>query len=176
MSILDILIIPDKRLKYKSSKVFNFDNDLKNTVKDLFDTLYDSGNGIGLAAPQVGITKQIVVIDLKEDGEKRPRIFINPRIIKFSETKAVNEEGCLSIPGYYGDVERYKTIEVEWFDMNGEINRGEFNGLLSICIQHEIDHLNGILFVDYLSSLKKRRAYEKVKKNIKKNNERVESS
>lgn len=171
MSVLDILIIPDKRLKHKSSKVLDFDKNLKNTVKDLFDTLYASGNGIGLAAPQVGIEKQIIVIDLKENGEKYPRTFINPKIVEFSETKAINEEGCLSIPGYYADVERYETIQIEWFDVNGKKNKDKFNGLLSICMQHEIDHLNGILFIDYLSNLKKRRAYEKVKKNIKKQND-----
>ena len=176
MSVLDILIIPNKRLKHKSSKVLSFDINLKNTVKDLFDTLYASGNGIGLAAPQVGIEKQIIVIDLKEDGEKCPRTFINPKIVEFSETKALNEEGCLSIPGYYAEVERYKTVDIEWFDINGKINKYKFDGLLSICIQHESDHLNGILFIDYLSNLKKRRAYEKVKKNLKKKNDSGESN
>ncbi len=176
MSILDILIIPDKRLKHKSSKVLSFDNNLKNMVKDMFDTLYASGNGIGLAAPQVGIKKQIIVIDLKEDGKKYPRTFINPKVVEFSKVKAINEEGCLSIPGYYADVERYETVEVEWFDVEGDIKKEKFDGLLSICIQHEIDHLNGILFIDYLSNLKKRRAYDKVKKNLKKNNERADSN
>ena len=176
MSVLDILVIPDKRLKHKSSKVQSFDNNLKNTVKDMFDTLYASGNGIGLAAPQVGIKKQIIVIDLKEDGIKFPRTFINPKVVKVSDLKAINEEGCLSIPGFYANVERYETVEIEWFDIKGEIKKEKFDGLLSICIQHEIDHLNGILFIDYLSNLKKRRAHEKVKKNLKKNNERVNSN
>tara|TARA_Y100000991_G_C21771758_1_gene263369 strand:- start:40 stop:558 length:519 start_codon:yes stop_codon:yes gene_type:complete len=171
MSVLDILTIPDKRLKYKSSEVEIFDNKLETIVKDMFDTLYSSGNGIGLAAPQVGITKRIVVIDLKDDGKPSPIVFINPRITESSDENEINEEGCLSIPGYYANVKRPKIVSIEWFDLSGKKNKKKFSGLLSICIQHEIDHLNGILFIDYLSNLKRRRALEKVKK-IKKNHEK----
>ena len=171
MSVLEILTIPDKRLKCKSSEVKFFDNNLKIIIEDMFDTLKDSGNGIGLAAPQVGIKKRIVVIDLKEKNKSSPVIFINPIILKKSSEKSSNEEGCLSIPGYYADVERAKEVEVEWLDLKGKKNKKIFSGLFSICIQHEIDHLNGILFIDYLSSLKKKRAIEKVKKFKKKKNE-----
>ena len=137
----------------------------------MFDTLNDSGNGIGLAAPQVGVKKRIVIVDLKENNKSSPVIFINPVIIKESRERAVNEEGCLSIPGYYAEVERAKEVDVEWYDLEGEKVTKTFSGLFSICIQHEIDHLDGILFIDYLSRLKRRRANEKVKKFQKKKNE-----
>ena len=173
MSVLEILTIPDKRLKHKSSEVENFDKSLEKIVKDLFDTLYSSGNGIGLAAPQVGIKKRIVVIDLKEEGKSVPISFINPKIIFSSDENSVNEEGCLSIPGYYAEIKRPNVVEVEWTDLDGKKNKDKLTGLMSICIQHEIDHLDGILFIDYLSNLKKKRAQEKVKK-YKKNNEKTE--
>ena len=172
MSVLEILTIPDKRLKHKSSDVEIFDNKLRETVKDLYDTLYASGNGIGLAAPQVGIEKRIIVIDIKQDGEPSPITFINPKIIFSSEENDINEEGCLSIPGYYADVKRPRMVEVEWSNLKGKKFKKRLTGLISICIQHEIDHLNGILFIDYLSNLKRRRAYEKVKKIQKKINEK----
>ncbi len=171
MALLEILTIPDPRLKHKSSKVQLFDKELKNIVKDMYETLYASGNGIGLAAPQVNITKRIVVIDLKEDGKSVPMTFINPSIKVFSEDKFINQEGCLSVPEYYAEVERSKEVLVEWFDESGETHERKFSGLLSICIQHEIDHLDGILFIDHLSSLKRRMALQKMKKlkNKKKN-------
>ncbi len=171
MSVLEILTIPDQRLKHKSSEVKLFDINLKKIVKDMFDTLNDSGNGIGLAAPQVGVKKRIVIVDLKENNKSSPVIFINPVIIKESRERLVNEEGCLSIPGYYAEVERAKEVDVEWYDLEGEKVTKTFSGLFSICIQHEIDHLDGILFIDYLSKLKRRRANEKVKKFQKKKNE-----
>ena len=174
MSVLDILIIPDKRLKYKSTNVEAFDDYLGNVVKDMFDTLVASGNGIGLAAPQVGINKRIVVIDLKEDGKSNPMTLVNPKIISSSSECLINEEGCLSIPGYYANVKRPSEIEVEWCDLKGNKKKKKCSGLLSVCIQHEIDHLDGILFIDYLSKLKKNRAFEKVKKIRKKNNEESE--
>ena len=168
MATLEILTIPDTRLKHKSIKVENFDGDLKKTIRDMFETLYASGNGIGLAAPQVGIKKRIVVIDIKKDDVSNPIAFINPKIIKFSNEKFINEEGCLSVPEYYADVERAKEVEVEWFDNEGKKNK-TFTGLMSICIQHEIDHLDGILFIDYLSKLKRKLVIDKLKKIKKKN-------
>ena len=156
MTTLEILTIPDPRLKHKSSIVDNFDSDLRQVIKDMYETLYASGNGIGLAAPQVGIKKRIVVIDLKENGESSPITFINPKIKNFSEEKFINEEGCLSVPEYYADVERSKEVEVEWFNERGEKTIQKMTGLMSICIQHEIDHLDGVLFIDYLSKLKKK--------------------
>ena len=116
MTVLRILTIPDPRLKHKSIEVENFDSDLQEIVKNMYDTLYASGNGIGLAAPQVGIKKRIIVIDLKVDGKSDPITFINPEVIKFSDEKFINEEGCLSVPEYYAEVERSKEVEVKWFD------------------------------------------------------------
>ena len=171
MTILKILTIPDPRLKHKSSNIEVFDKELKTIVKNMYETLYASGNGIGLAAPQVDIRKRIVVIDLKEDGKSSPITFINPRIIKFSDEKFVNQEGCLSVPEYYAEVERAKEVEVEWFDDVGVKYKKNLSGLMSICIQHEVDHLDGILFVDHLSTLKRKMAIQKIKKskkNIKK--------
>ncbi len=169
MAVLEILTIPDHRLKHKSSKVEIFDKNLTSIIKNLFETLYASGNGIGLAAPQVNIHQRIVVMDLKENGESSPRIYINPKILKFSAEKSKNEEGCLSIPEFYAEIERPSRIEVEWFDEKGKRSQESMEGLLSICMQHEIDHLNGILFIDYLSSLKKKMALQKINKK-KKNN------
>ena len=167
MTILKILTIPDPRLKHKSSDIEVFDKELKKTVKDMYETLYSSGNGIGLAAPQVDIRKRIVVIDLNEDGKSSPITFINPKIIKFSDEKFINQEGCLSVPEYYADVERAKEVEVEWFDDSGVKYKKKLSGLLSICIQHEIDHLDGILFIDHLSVLKRKMAIQKIKKTKK---------
>ena len=164
MATLEILTIPDPRLKRKSLDVDSFDSSLKKTINNMFETLYSTGNGIGLAAPQVGILKRVVVIDLKKDGNLSPLTFVNPKILSFSNEKSLNEEGCLSIPEYYAEVERPNEVEVEWFDETGKKFSKKMSGLLSICIQHEIDHLNGILFIDYLSKLKRKLALEKVKK------------
>ena len=164
MTILNILTIPDPRLKHKSQIVENFDKNLRQTVSNMYDTLYDSGNGIGLAAPQVNIKKRIVVIDLKVDGVSQPLTFINPVITNFSEEKFINQEGCLSVPEYFADVKRSKEITLEWYDVDGKVNKKSFSGLLSICIQHEIDHLDGILFIDHLTSLKRKMAIQKIKK------------
>ena len=167
MTILKILTIPDPRLKHKSSNVESFDKELKKTVKNMFETLYASGNGLGLAAPQVDIRKRIVVIDLNENGKSSPITFINPKIIKLSDEKFINQEGCLSVPEYYADVERAKEVEVEWHDDIGVKYKKNLSGLLSICIQHEIDHLDGILFIDHLSALKRKMAIQKIKKTKK---------
>ena len=168
MSVLEILTAPDPRLKHKCSVVDSFDKNLSKIVEDMYDTLYKSENGIGLAAPQVGITKRIIVMDLKEDGKSLPRTFVNPRILKFSSKKFVNEEGCLSIPNYFAEIERSTEVEVEWFDIQGNKMKEKFSGLMSICMQHEVDHLNGILFIDYLSSIKRKMALQKSKKSKKK--------
>ncbi len=164
MAVLQILTIPDPRLKYKSINVENFDKNLEKIINDMFDTLSASGNGIGLAAPQVNIHQRIIVMDLREDEKSNPQIFINPRIIKFSSEKNINEEGCLSIPEFYAEVERPSKIEVEWFDSKGKKLKKKMTGLLSICMQHEIDHLNGVLFIDHISKLKKKMVLQKFKK------------
>ena len=137
----------------------------------MYETLYASGNGIGLAAPQVNIRKRIVVIDLKNDDKPSPITFVNPIITKFSEEKFLNQEGCLSVPEYYADVERSKEVEVEWFDESGKKIKRKLSGLLSICIQHEIDHLDGILFIDHLSALKRKMAVQKIRKTRRKEKE-----
>ena len=164
MAVLKILTIPDPRLKYKSINVENFDKNLEKIINDMFDTLNASGNGIGLAAPQVNIHQRIIVMDLREDEKSNQQIFINPKIIKFSSEKNINEEGCLSIPEFYAEVERPSKIEVEWFDSKGKKLKKEMTGLLSICMQHEIDHLNGVLFIDHISKLKKKMVLQKFKK------------
>ncbi|MDC3091452.1 peptide deformylase [Rickettsiales bacterium] len=169
MSLLKILTIPDPRLKHKSLEVKAFNNETNIIVKDMYETLYDSGNGIGLAAPQVGILKRIVVIDLKEENISKQITLINPKILNKSNDTFINEEGCLSVPEYYAEVERSREIEYEWYNQSGKRNKSSADGLLSICIQHEIDHLNGILFIDYLSSLKRKMALEKLNR-IKKRN------
>ena len=171
MAVLEILTIPDPRLKHKSSKIDFFDVKLKKIVKDMYETLYASGNGIGLAAPQVNIRKRIVVIDLKNDDKPSPITFVNPIITKFSEEKFLNQEGCLSVPEYYADVERSKEVKVEWFDESGNKIKRKLSGLLSICIQHEIDHLDGILFIDHLSALKRKMAVQKIRKTRRKEKE-----
>lgn len=169
MTKLKILTIPNPRLKHKSLEVKSFDKNLSIKIQDMFETLEASGNGIGLAAPQVGILERIVVIDLKEDDVSIPITLINPKILYKSEETFINEEGCLSVPEYFAEVTRSKEIEYEWFDESGKKYLSKANGLLSICIQHEIDHLNGILFVDHLSALKRKLALEKLKKLKNKN-------
>ena len=172
MAVLQILTIPDPRLKYKSINVKNFDKNLEKIINDMFDTLYASGNGIGLAAPQVNIHQKIIVMDLREDEKSNPRIFINPRIIKFSSEKNINEEGCLSIPDTFIEIERPKICEVEYIDINGKKKNLKCDGLLSTCLQHEINHLDGKLIIDHLSKLKKDIIIKKISK-LQKNPDRI---
>ena len=169
MDTFNIITIPNPKLKLKSEVVKTFDKELRNIVFKLFHTLYATGNGIGLAAPQVSILKRIVVIDIKDNEKSNPITMVNPKILKKSEDKHINQEGCLSIPSYYANIERSKRIEVEWFDEFGEKKTQNVEGLLSICIQHEVDHLDGVLFTDYLSPLKRKMALEKVLKYNKNN-------
>ena len=169
MTLLKIITIPDSRLKTKSNKIDNFDSELKKDIKNMYETLYESDNGIGLAAPQVGLLKRLIVIDLKEDNKSNPLTLINPKILNKSDEKFINQEGCLSIPGYYADIERSQKIEYQYYEENGNKKKTTAEGLLSICIQHEIDHLDGVLFIDYLSKLKRKMALEKVLKTKNKN-------
>ena len=170
MPTLQIITLPNPLLKEKSEDIEVFDQNLKSIIRNMYDTLYSSGNGIGLAAPQVGIMKRIVVIDIKEKDKSNPITFINPKIIKRSKETFINEEGCLSIPDFFANVQRYKEVEVEWLNVNGDLESEKYNGLMSICIQHEIDHLNGVLFIDHLSKIKRKMAVEKVLKQKKKKN------
>ena len=151
--VLKLFTYPDPLLKEISKEVTDFSKELKSLTDDMFKTMYEN-SGIGLAAPQVGILKRIVVIDLQEDDKKVPLIFINPQIIEACGSTTF-EEGCLSVPGYHEVVKRKKDITVKFQDLEGKEQVINATGLLAICLQHEIDHLSGILFVDQISQLKK---------------------
>jgi peptide deformylase len=164
MAIRDILVIPDKELRLVSRKVEAIDDGIRKLVEDMFETMYDAP-GIGLAAIQIGEPVRVVTMDLaKKDDEKEPRVFINPEIVWSSEEKSVHEEGCLSIPEYYEEVERPAQVKVKYLDLDGKEHEEQADGLLATCIQHEIDHLNGVLFIDHLSKLKRDRVIKKYTK------------
>lgn len=164
MSIKPLVLLPDPLLRQVSKPVESFDADLRKFSADMLDTMYDAP-GIGLAAIQVGAPVQMLVIDLaKEDEPKAPQIYVNPRILWSSEERNVYEEGCLSIPDYYAEVERPKQVRVSYLDIEGKSHEVEADGLLATCMQHEIDHLNGVLFIDYISRLKREMVVKKFKK------------
>ena len=161
MAARDILILPDKRLRLVSKPVAKIDAATKRLVEEMFETMYDAP-GIGLAAIQIGEPRRIVTMDLaKKDEPKEPQVFINPEIVWSSEEKATYEEGCLSIPEYYEEVERPAAVKIRYLDLDGKQHEIEANGLLATCIQHEIDHLNGVLFIDHISKLKRDRIVKK---------------
>jgi peptide deformylase len=164
MALRDILILPDKRLRQVSDPVKKIDAGIRKLIEDMFETMYDAP-GIGLAAIQIGAPKRIITMDLaKKEEPKKPQVFINPEILWTSQDKAIYEEGCLSIPEYYGDVERPAQVKVKYLDHEGKPREVEANGLLGTCLQHEIDHLDGILFIDHLSKLKRDRVLKKFTK------------
>ena len=164
MAKRDILILPDKRLRLKSASVDKIDKSVRALVDDMFETMYEAP-GIGLAAIQIGVSQRVVIIDLaKKDEPKQPQVFINPEIIWASDDKAVAEEGCLSIPEYYEEVERPSSIKVKYLDLDGKPHEIEAGGLLATCLQHEIDHTNGVLFIDHISKLKRDIVLKKFKK------------
>lgn len=164
MAIRDILVIPDKQLRLVSRKVEAVDDGIRKLVADMFETMYDAP-GIGLAAIQIGEPVRVVTMDLaKKDDEKAPRVFINPEIVWSSEEKNVHEEGCLSIPEYYEEVERPAQVKVKYLDLEGREHQEAADGLFATCIQHEIDHLNGVLFIDHLSKLKRDRVIKRFTK------------
>ena len=172
MSIKHIITVPDETLKKISEPVEKVGSNEKKLIKDLFETMYQS-KGIGLAAVQVGILKRILVIDVSSKNEKRePLSFINPSIKKISDETSVYEEGCLSIPDTFIEIERPKICEVEYIDINGKIRNMKCDGLLSTCIQHEINHLDGKLIIDHLSKLKRDMIIKKISKS-KKNPDRI---
>jgi peptide deformylase len=155
MAILHIITAPDKRLKVKSEPVKNVDAELAALMDDMLETMY-LAPGVGLAAPQVGVTKRIIVVDVgKKEEEREPLRMANPEIIWESEDWSVYEEGCLSLPEYYADVERPEQVRVKYLDETNTERELEVEGLLATCIQHEIDHLEGVLFVDHLTSIKR---------------------
>jgi peptide deformylase len=164
MALLDILIYPDKRLREIAKPVDAVDAEVLTLLDDMLETMYDAP-GIGLAATQVGVNRRIVVIDVSEHKDA-PLTLINPEILE-STGAGVGEEGCLSIPGVYEDVERSAEIRFRALDRNGESYEMDADGLLAVCVQHEVDHLDGKLFVDYLSALKRNRIRKKMLKNEK---------
>ena len=184
MAIREILEVPNPTLKQVSKPVETFDEELKTLVADMFETMYDAP-GIGLAAIQVGVPLRVLVIDLQpedEDAEpelchahggeehyhqpvkKEPRVFINPEILDPSEDLASYNEGCLSVPEIYAEVERPATIRARWQDVDGNTHEEAMDGLMATCLQHEMDHLEGVLFIDHLSRLKRNMALKKLEK------------
>ena len=161
MSIRKILTEPDKILRQVSKPVESVGNDL---MRDMLDTMY-AAKGIGLAAIQVGIPKRIIVIDLNKDEKKNPMYFVNPIIKQKNSVNSIYEEGCLSVPNQFAEIERPNKCEVEYLDFDGKKQLLKAEGLLATCIQHEMDHLEGILFIDYLSKLKKSMILKKLSKN-----------
>tara|TARA_B100000674_G_C37306956_1_gene674678 strand:- start:24 stop:548 length:525 start_codon:yes stop_codon:yes gene_type:complete len=167
MSIKNIITVPDETLKKVSDPIEKIGINEKKLIKDLFETMYKF-KGIGLAAVQVGILKRVIVIDVSNKNEKKePLSFINPKIKKISDDKSIYEEGCLSIPDTFIEIERPKTCEVEYIDINGKIRNMRCDGLLSTCLQHEINHLDGKLIIDHLSKLKRDIIIKKISKSQK---------
>ena len=167
MAVRDILILPDKRLRAVSKPVAKIDAATRKLVEEMFETMY-TAPGIGLAAIQIGEPKRVVTMDLaKKDDPKQPQVFINPELIDKSDEKNVHEEGCLSIPEFYEEVERPAQVKIRYLDLDGKSHEIEANGLLATCIQHEIDHLNGVLFIDHISKLKRDRVIKKFTKAAK---------
>ncbi len=172
MAILRIFETPDPVLRQISTPVEKVDDELRSLIADMFETMY-AAPGIGLAAIQVGVPKRILVIDLQEpeveDGPpvKDPRVFINPEIIKHSDEEVPYLEGCLSVPDQYAEVERPDHIRARWLDQNGKPHEEQLDGLLAVCLQHEMDHLEGILFIDHLSRLKREMVLKKLAKQRK---------
>lgn len=160
--ILNILEYPDPRLRTLAKPVTAVTDEIRTLIDDMFETMYDAP-GIGLAATQVNVHQQIIVMDLSDDNSE-PRVFINPKIDVLDGDLESMQEGCLSVPGFYEDVERIEHCLIQALDRNGEAFEIEARGLLAVCIQHEMDHLNGKLFVDYLSSLKRTRIRKKLEK------------
>lgn len=164
MALREILIIPDPRLKKECDPVEEVNDEIRELLNDMLETMY-AAPGIGLAAPQIGVMKRVIVLDVSDDKEKpEPLKMVNPEIIWESEDTSIYQEGCLSIPEQYADVERPIEVGVRYLDENGKEQEIEADGLLSTCIQHEVDHLDGILFTDYLSALKRNMILKKVQK------------
>ncbi len=183
MAIREILEVPDPRLKTVSTPVESFDDDLRDLVDDMFETMY-AAPGIGLAAIQVGVPLRVLVIDLQESDEdeqpgdchveacghnhrpvvRNPRIFVNPEILDPADELATYQEGCLSLPEIYADVDRPAACRVRYQDLDGKVHEENMTGLMATCLQHEMDHLEGVLFIDHLSRLKRGMALKKLKK------------
>ena len=167
MALRDIIILPDKRLRLVSEPAKKIDPELRLLVEDMFETMYEAP-GIGLAAIQIGVPKRVIVMDLaKKDEPREPRVIINPQLLWRSEERRIYEEGCLSIPEFYEEVERPAMVRVKFLDVTGAEQELEASGLLATCLQHEIDHLDGVLFIDHISKLKRDRVIKKFAKAAK---------
>ncbi len=174
MATRTILTLPDPRLRLVSKPVAKVDAEIRKLVEDMFETMYGAP-GIGLAAVQIGVPKRVVTTDLaKKDEPKNPKVYINPELLWASEERAAYEEGCLSIPEYYEEVERPAHVKVRYTDLDGNEQEIEANGLLATCLQHEIDHLNGVLFIDHISKLKRSRVIKKFAKAARRETEEAE--
>ncbi|HZG07650.1 MAG TPA: peptide deformylase [Allosphingosinicella sp.] len=174
MSVMPIIEIPDPLLRQHSQPVESVGDDIQALIRDMFETMYKAP-GIGLAAIQVAVPRRVVVIDLQDPEEgreddpeaepvRRPFVFINPQIVRTSDVRKIYNEGCLSIPEQYAEVERPDVVRARWIDEQGRQQEGEFGGLMSVCLQHEVDHLDGVLFIDHLSRLKRDMIVKKVVK------------
>ena len=165
MTLRNILIHPDPRLKKVATPIASITDEIRRLADDMLETMYDAP-GIGLAAPQVAVTERMLVMDCikDENATPEPMVLINPEIVWSSETLNVYEEGCLSIPEQYAEVERPAEVEVKWLGLDGKDRRERFGGLWATCVQHEIDHLNGKLFIDYLKPLRRQMITRKMQK------------
>ena len=166
MAVKRILIYPEDCLKQVAKPVTVFDEDLKGLVQDLADTMYDAP-GVGLAAPQIGVSLRVAVTDVnwrKEEGIKNYQVWINPEFLWKSDETEVTEEGCLSLPDIYGDVERPSAVRLRWYDLEGKQHEEDFTGFQAVALQHEFDHLDGKVFIDYFSRLKRNMIIKKLKK------------
>ena len=172
MAIRPIVEVPDPRLREISKPVEGVDDELRTLVADMFETMY-AAPGIGLAAIQVGVPQRVLVIDLQEPAEeggepvKDPRVFINPEILTTSDQDVPYTEGCLSVPDQFAEVDRPDRIRARWMELDGKVREEEIDGLLAVCLQHEMDHLEGILFIDHLSRLKRNMILNKLAKQRK---------
>lgn len=172
MAVHPILTVPDPRLKLVSKPVDGVDDDLRTLMDDMVETMYEA-DGIGLAAIQIGVDKRVIVMDLSEKRDN-PRYFVNPVITPLTEETKPYSEGCLSIPEIYEEIERPARVKVEYLDYDGTAREEIAEDLFAVCIQHEMDHLEGVLFIDYLSRLKRDRAVKKVQKLVKSRMEAAE--
>ena len=164
MAIRQFLVAPDARLKQKSAPVERVDDALRALMDDMLETMYEAP-GIGLAAIQIGVAKRVIVMDLaREDAPAAPQYFVNPEILWASDETTLCEEGCLSVPDLYDEVERPTRVKVRYLDYYGEIREVDAEGMLAVCLQHEMDHLEGILFIDHLSKLKRSMMMKKLEK------------
>ena len=161
--IRSILIHPDPRLKKACAPVTEITDEIAALGRDMLETMYDAP-GIGLAAPQVGVLRRVIVMDCIKEGTPEPMVLVNPRITWASEDVSTYDEGCLSIPDQYAEVRRPAVVRAEWLGLDGQMHEREFSGLWATCVQHEIDHLNGVLFIDHLSRLKRERVTKRFAK------------